>query len=188
MSLTLAAVLALAAQCAPTVAPDTIASIAQTESGLNELAVHDNTAVRSFQPASRDEAVALATDLIVAQRHSVDLGLMQVNSANLVFLGLSIPDAFDACRSIAGGAKVLSDAYQKALRSALSAYNTGDMQRGITNGYVGRVERASISVPSLQPTVPPSAPAPDVPPPSAVGWDVHAQSSGPQFVFLSSNK
>ena len=72
-------------------------------------------------------AIAVATDLIVGQRHSVDLGLMQVNSANLAALGLSIADAFDACRSVEAGGRVLSEAYQRALRGALSVYNTGDL-------------------------------------------------------------
>ena len=145
----MATVLGLAAQCAPGVAPDTIAAIARAESGLEPLAIHDNTVQRTFQSADLPEAIALATGLIVAQHHSVDLGLMQVNSANLARLGLSITDAFDACRSIEAGGRVLSEAYQGALRGALSAYNTGDPQRGISNGYVSRVEHAALSVPSI---------------------------------------
>ena len=49
MTLTMAAVLSLAAQCAPAVAPDTIASIAMAESGLNPFAIHDNTVQRTVQ-------------------------------------------------------------------------------------------------------------------------------------------
>src|SRR4051794_16951924 len=122
-ALSVVAVLALAQQCAPVVAPETVASVAKTESGLNPLAMHDNTTGRSYAPESVDAAIAIATDLILGQRHSVDLGLMQVNSANLTISGLSIADAFNACHSIEAGARILSGAFHRALRSALSTYN-----------------------------------------------------------------
>jgi type IV secretion system protein VirB1 len=184
-TLAMATVLSLAAQCAPGVAPDTVAAIAQAESGLEPLAIHDNTVQRTFQPANLPEAIALATDLIVAQHHSVDLGLMQVNSANFATLGLSIANAFDACHSIEAGGHVLSSVYQRALRGALSAYNTGDPQRGVSNGYVSRVEHAALSVPSISPgaSAPPAQPHTSPPTPAAAGWDVFAQSGGTQFVF-----
>jgi type IV secretion system protein VirB1 len=183
--LAMATVLSLAAQCGSGVAPDTIASIAQAESSLDPLVIHDNTVQRTFQSGNLPEAIALATDLIVAQHHSADLGLMQVNSANLATLGLSITDAFDACRSIEAGGRLLSEVYQRALRGALSAYNTGDLQRGISNGYVGRVEHAALSVPSIAPGAPaPPAQTRASPPASAAaGWDVFAQSGGSPFVF-----
>src|SRR5260370_12467446 len=183
--LAMAAVLSLAAKCAPDVAPDTIASIALAESGLDPLTIHDNTARQVFQSANLTGAIALAKDLIMAQHHSVDLGLMQVNSANLARLGLSMTDAFDACQSIAAGGRVLSEAYQRALRGALSAYNTGDPKRGIANGYVSRVEHAALSVPSIAPGAAGSAAQRHASPlrSAAAGWDVFAQSGGAQFVF-----
>src|SRR5690349_5752967 len=57
MTLTMAAVLSLAAQCAPGVAPDTIASIAMAESGLNPLAIHDNTVQRTVQIDDPSDAI-----------------------------------------------------------------------------------------------------------------------------------
>jgi type IV secretion system protein VirB1 len=181
----MAAVLALAPQCAPGIAPDTITSIAQAESGLDPLAIHDNTVRQTIHPTNLREAIAVATDLIVAHHHSVDIGLMQVNSANFAILELSITDAFDACHSIQAGGRVLSEAYQRALRGALSAYNTGDLQRGITNGYVNRIEHAALSVPSIVPgaPAPPAQPQASSPSQAAGGWDVFARSGGPQFVF-----
>ena len=138
-----------------------------------------------FKSTSPSDAIAVATDLIVGRRHSVDLGLMQVNSANLASLGLSITDAFDACRSVEAGGRVLSEAYQRALRGALSVYNTGDLQRGIANGYVSHVERTALSVPPIARGASlPSAPPPSLSPkPAAGGWDVFAQSGGTPFVF-----
>ena len=54
---------------------------------------------------------------------------MQVNSANLAGLGLSITDTFDTCRNIQGGSRILASGYvapgsggdtQPALIQALS--------------------------------------------------------------------
>ena len=140
--LSVVAALALAHQCAPGVAPDTIVSIAKAESGLYALAVLDNTSGTRHAPDTPGAAIALATDPIVAQHHSVDLGLMQVNGANLPAVDLSIADAFDACQSMRAGSEILSQAYHHALRAMLSIYNAGDPIRGITNGYVAGVEAA----------------------------------------------
>ncbi|HEX4173261.1 MAG TPA: transglycosylase SLT domain-containing protein, partial [Acetobacteraceae bacterium] len=107
-----------------------------------------------YAPASVNEAVALATSLIEQRHHNVDLGLMQINSAHLARFGLSIPDAFNACRSIGIGARILSGAFHHALRAALSTYNTGDPQRGIDSGYVASVEAAAVTIPAITPGLP----------------------------------
>ena len=127
--LPLAVVSTLAVACAPSVAPGTLAAVAQTESHLDPLAIHDNTEGRSYQPGDTARAIGLAHRLI-AERHSVDLGLMQINSGNSRWLGLTVEDAFDPCRSIAAGAAVLT---------AYSRYNTGSPTAGFRNGYVARV-------------------------------------------------
>jgi type IV secretion system protein VirB1 len=196
MILELAAFAALAAACAPSVAPETLAAVARTESGFNAHAINLNGAGGGAQPVgTRGEAIALATELIVMRGRSVDLGLMQVNSANLGRLGLSIADAFDPCRSLAAGARVLAEGYaasargeadpQRALRAALSRYNTGHPERGFAHGYVGRVEASAERVvpalrlrgeASVNPT--PLAPPPAVPPalPGPPAWDVFGQA------------
>ena len=203
----LALFLQLAASCAPHVAPETLAAVARTESNFTELAIHDNATRRSFAPASRDEAIALATDAISVQRHSVDLGLMQINSANLPRLGMSVADAFDPCRSLAAADRVLvagyalpanQDGQQEALRQALSRYNTGNPVRGVANGYVARVQAAAeVVVPAIRlraepneearPKPPIAAPEPPSAPPS---WDVYRQArangAGGTLVFGSS--
>jgi type IV secretion system protein VirB1 len=187
-ALSVVAALVLARQCAPGVAPETVVSIAKTESALQTLAVHDNTSGTRYAPETRDAAIALATKLIAEQHHNVDLGLMQVNSANLATVGLSIGDAFDACHSMHAGAAILSGAFDHALRAALSAYNTGDPQRGIANGYVARVEAAITAVPpigALASPAPTAAPAADAATKAAGGWDLFAHGGGTPFVFTS---
>ena len=187
----LALFLQLAASCAPHVAPETLAAVARTESSFEELSIHDNTTRRTIQAAGRAEAVAVATDAISTQRHSVDLGLMQINSANLPWLGMSIADAFDACRSLAAADRVLVAGYvptgqrdqQEALRQALSRYNTGDPARGVANGYVARVQAAAeVVVPAIRLRAGPAdaaqprsvaLPTVTAPPPA---WDVYRQA------------
>lgn len=100
------------------------------------------------QPASVSEAVATANWLI-ANGYNIDMGLGQVNSANLGKTGLSVEAAFDPCRNLAASAKILLWNYQSAsrktsdeqaaLHAALSAYNTGSFSRGFKNGYVRKV-------------------------------------------------
>ena len=127
--LPLAIVTTLAVTCAPQVAPATLAAIAQTESGLDPLAVGDNTAHRSYHPAAKPEAIALAAQL-AAEGHDLDLGLMQINRRNFGWLGLASADAFEPCRSLAAGAAVLT---------ALSRYNTGKSSSPVGMDYARRV-------------------------------------------------
>jgi len=201
MPLTLAVALALASQCAPEVAPETLLSVVQVESRFNPLAVGINGTPRlTSAPLSLQDAISKAQTLIAAGR-SVDLGLGQINSRNLGWLGLSLPQAFEPCANLAAAARVLRAGYarnavtgddQAALRRALSLYNTGNPERGIQNGYVAKVaSAATVVVPAIEvaetaPTVrsPPSLEAairPRQPPPA---WDVFGQSTvGRRFVL-----
>jgi len=142
----------LALRCGPTIAPSTLASVAQTESAFEALAINDNTTGTSGVPATRDIAIQLASKLLEAG-HSVDLGIMQINSGNFQKLGLTLEAAFDPCKSVAAAATVLTGSFsgggsthegqQAAVRVAISKYNTGDAQRGFDNGYVHKVELAA---------------------------------------------
>jgi type IV secretion system protein VirB1 len=182
----------LALRCGPSVAPSTLASVAQTESGFQALAINDNTTGTRGVPATRDIAVEIASKLIEAS-HSVDLGIMQINSRNFAALGLTVATAFDPCKSVAAAAVILAGDYiggethdeqQSALRIALSKYNTGDAQRGFANGYVRHVESAARSVvPALDVNAPAAAtegqtlpaaavPAAPVDPNAPPSWDV----------------
>lgn len=159
--LDLAMVLALAAQCAPTVSPPTLAAIAHAESRFDPLAIGVNNGPAVRRARTPTEAAATARLLIAAGRN-IDLGLAQINSANLDWLGLSIEAAFDPCRNLAAAATVLIAGYrpssetptarQLALRVALSRYNTGHPSRGFRNGYVSRVEASAIRLGLAMPT------------------------------------
>lgn len=136
-------------QCAPDVAPDTIRAIIRTESGFDPLALNVNgTARLAGRPKTAEEAVQWSQWLI-DRGHSVDMGLMQINSRNLKRLNLTVAEVFQPCQNIKAGAQILTADYQraakihgegsKALLLAISAYNTGSFERGFRNGYVEKV-------------------------------------------------
>jgi type IV secretion system protein VirB1 len=138
---------ALAGRCAPAIPVAMLEAVARTESGLDPWAVHDNTTGVTEKPASANEALSTASSWI-NRGDSVDVGLMQVNSANFSALGLTTVSALDPCASLGGGAAVLQAAYaggkttaeqQVALLMALSRYNTGSPLKGIMNGYARTV-------------------------------------------------
>ncbi|KAA0577906.1 lytic transglycosylase domain-containing protein [Azospirillum sp. B21] len=192
MTLSLALFAHLAAACGPWVHVDTLAAVAQAESGLDPLAIGDATAGRAHRPRSPAAAVAQATALL-RRGHSLDLGLLQLNSATLARLGLGVADAFEPCRNIAAGARVLAGGFdprgsedgQQALVRALSRYNTGSPERGVANGYVARVQAAAAAVvPAirLEGTARPDSGSPAPPPPATAplpeppAWDVYARA------------
>lgn len=143
--------LALLAQCAPGVAPDTMAAVVMAESRGDPLKIQVNSGARLLrQPQTRAEATQAAKALL-SMGASFDAGLAQVNSANFRRLGLTAENVFDACTNVAAGATVLRENYEaavkagsrKPLAAALSLYNTGSLSRGLANGYVDRVRRAA---------------------------------------------
>jgi type IV secretion system protein VirB1 len=152
-------------QCAPEVHLSTMQAIIRTESGFNPIAININGGTRlPRQPRSKAEAISWARWLIT-RGYSVDLGLMQINSANLPRLGLDAESIFDPCRNLQAGASILVNNYSRAARQsdnsrsallkAISAYNTGNFKGGFRNGYVSRVIQAPAVVPSDDQNAPP---------------------------------
>lgn len=147
MGYSTAAILGLAAQCAPNIAPQTVAAIVRTESRGNPFALNVNGGQQPPPATNAADAAATARRYISAG-YSVDLGLSQINSRNMRWLGLTWETVFDPCTNIAALGRVLSQNYQSvkhgrepqtALRLALSLYNTGSTSRGFRNGYVAKV-------------------------------------------------
>ncbi|HEV3156892.1 MAG TPA: lytic transglycosylase domain-containing protein [Candidatus Baltobacteraceae bacterium] len=136
--------------CAPQIGERTMHAVVTVESGGHPYEIDDDTLHVSYAPRSRDEAIMWATYLL-ERGHNLDLGIAQVNSANLSGLGLSVSDAFDPCTNIRAGGRILSRSYasavahfgpgQYALRRALGAYNTGSIYAG--GRYISKVLAAA---------------------------------------------
>ena len=145
-------------QCGNGVQASIVEAIIQAESSGNPWAVNVNVRDGQVQPLlvparSLDEAVAQATQLH-AEGYSFDVGLMQVNSANVARLGVPFEEAFDVCTNLNMGTTVYNefaagagrhaeefDTPRKQMMATLSAYNTGSYWKGFVNGYVYRVLR-----------------------------------------------
>lgn len=103
MQFTTAAILGLAAQCAPSVAPSTIAAIVHTESKGYQFALNVNGAARQPRRADTAAHAARIARSYIARGYSVDLGLGQINSRNMRALGLTWESVFDPCINIGAG-------------------------------------------------------------------------------------
>jgi type IV secretion system protein VirB1 len=137
----------LASSCAPGVEIPTLRAVAAVESHFDPLAVRDNTTHESWTPFSLSAAAALTRDRLKLG-HSVDIGLMQINSGNLASLGIGVEDALDACHSLDAAHRILQNAFaagsseaerQAAILITLSRYNTGKSLAGVANGYANQV-------------------------------------------------
>jgi type IV secretion system protein VirB1 len=189
--------------CAPNVSPSTMTAIVRVESGGNTLALRDNTLGQAYAPRNGAEAISWASQLI-ALGHSLDLGLSQVNSANLPKLGISVRDAFNPCTNLSAGSAILGADYsaaasrfgagQYALRRALGAYNTGSLYAG--QDYVNEILAAAGLSPENDGVVATKAPAAKAPAARAKhrsapsgpspGYTVQRTAGSPVTVFVGS--
>ena len=161
----------LGRRCLPMVPLSTLNAIVRVESGGNANAMDidfpksllkrwrlpDGTLHIKRQPATPEEALAW---LRYFEQHaiSVDVGLMQVSTAEAERRGLAPESLLDPCNNLRAGWEILEEAYQTevstygpgqtALQHALSRYNTGDTERGFDNGYVRRVLAAFSELPN----------------------------------------
>ncbi|MCF3642941.1 transglycosylase SLT domain-containing protein [Rhizobium sp. TRM95111] len=139
--------MALVEQCAPTVAPQTMAAVVQVESSFNPYAIGVVGGRLARQPKSLDEAVATAQSL-EAQGFNFSVGIAQVNRYNLPKYSLSYARAFDPCENLRAGSKILEECYgraharmpgkeQEALQAAFSCYYSGNFTRGFRPDKAG---------------------------------------------------
>lgn len=185
---------ALVLMCAPAVHLDTMLKIVAHESGGNPFAIGINSSQVHLprQPQSLSEAIGTATTL-KASGFDFDAGLGQLNARNIERLGLTFEQVFDPCQNLAATSQILYDNYVRASRrfttvdaaltAALSAYNTGDFSRGVTNGYVKKVLNAKPEKISGKLIAPASVPAL-----TAVSLPVIASSSGASAVAPAKRK
>jgi len=158
-------VAALQSHCLPAVPLSTIGAIIRVESDGNPNTMQidfprvilkrwhlpEGTLRLKRQPATQREALEW---LGYFERRGifVDVGLMQVSTAEARRRGISVESLLDPCSNLRAGWQILDSAYQievkiygpgqGALQHAISRYNTGDTQRGIDSGYLARVMAA----------------------------------------------
>jgi len=156
----LAAFLSLAQQCAPAVAPATMAAVVRVESDFNPYAIGVLHGRLQRQPVNLGEAIATARALD-ATGWNYSAGLAQVNRSNWSRSSLTQETVFDPCLNLAAGAAILQECFERAkqaqtrahaathaqehsqtqdaLHAGLSCYASGDFSRGFRTGYVQRV-------------------------------------------------
>jgi len=145
-ALSIPVALAIALHCAPAEDPGMLVGIAQQESDLDPLTLHDNTSGEMLRGAGVIETARR----LIAAGHSVDLGAWQINSRNLSLLALGIADAFEPCKAVAAAARLIE---------LFSRYNTGSPSRGIANRYTRAVLGAIRAVKAAAPVPPARAAA-----------------------------
>jgi len=156
---------ALQSRCLPAVPLSTLSAIISVESGGNPNAMQidspravlkqwhlpEGTLRLERQPATEREALEWL-EYFERRNISVDLGLMQVSTAEAHRRGLPPESLLDPCFNLRAGWQILDSAYQletktygpgqTALQHAISRYNTRDTQHGIDNGYLARIMTA----------------------------------------------
>jgi len=155
-------IISLQSTCLPTAPLSTLRAVVQVESRGNPNAMQidfpkgllkrwrlaEGTLRLKRQPTNQREALDW---LAYFQSYDifVDLGLMQVSTAEAKRRGISPESLLEPCTNLRVGWQILEDAYQiekksygpgqEALQHAISRYNTGDPHRGIANGYLASV-------------------------------------------------
>lgn len=160
----------LAQECAPTVAPQTMAAVVQVESSFNPFAIGIVGGRLQRQPETKEEAIATAESL-EAEDWNFSIGIAQINRYNLPKYDLTYEQAFDPCENMRVGSKILEDCYtralarvegdeQQALQSAFSCYYSGNFTRGFQPdregdpSYVEKVLAQADVAPQAIPVVP----------------------------------
>ncbi|ELU9444791.1 lytic transglycosylase domain-containing protein [Enterobacter hormaechei] len=157
MPIAATAFLALAAQCAPNVDPDTLARIVKTESGFNPYAIAVVEPPDSIQAKSLNEALAVIANL---QKRGLNysIGLGQINKSN--FGSLTAKEVLDPCQNLKLAQKVLQDCYNRAMQEttdqqaallrSFSCYYSNNFIRGFMpekydgKSYVQRIVAAKV--------------------------------------------
>lgn len=139
--------IALVQQCAPTVAPETMAAIVNVESSYNPYAIGVVKGALKRQPRNKQEAVATAKALAAAG-WNFSIGVAQVNRYNLPKYNLTYEQAFEPCPNLRAGSKILEDCFlraddnkrseQQALKAAISCYYSGNFTRGFKPDVRGK--------------------------------------------------
>jgi type IV secretion system protein VirB1 len=140
---------ALLDQCAPQVSPVLMQALVRAESAGRPLAIGmDRGQDPVKQPETLQQAVETARALAAAGRR-FSVGLAQIHVSNVRLYGMNWEQAFDACQNLAVGQKILWNFFHRATASgyagvaavwaALRGYNSGAVDRTISDDYASRI-------------------------------------------------
>ena len=147
--------LALLQACAPEVAPVTMAAIIGTESSGWPWTINVNGLPDGSMRFSTKQAAIAAATRYIRMGYKVDMGIAQVDSENLSWLGLSVQQVFSPCTNLQAAERVLVGAYRQAgaagtvsLKGAFEAYNSGNTNG---DGHYARVvyHQAGVEIPAI---------------------------------------
>ncbi len=134
-TLTLAA---LIQTCAPMVAPSTMASVITVESGVNPYAIGVVGGRLVRQPQNQAEAVA-TVEMLEQLGMNYSVGIAQVNKKNFKAYGLTLESAFDPCRNLTAGGRILHACYMNSLRTS-QTNEQAHLTRAFSCYYSGRLD------------------------------------------------
>ena len=151
----------LARRCAPSVAPDTLRAIVQTESNFNPYAI--GVVGGSVKPPKNFQEAMSTIAALEQQGADYSVGIAQINKGNFAKLNINAMQALDACTNLKAASVILSDCYTQAkrqggsekqsLNDALSCYYSGNFKTGYRHGYVAKVQKHAqvpVTVPSIR--------------------------------------
>ncbi|WP_434779721.1 lytic transglycosylase domain-containing protein [Neisseria sp. Ec49-e6-T10] len=94
------------------------------------------------QPRNLQEAIATA-EMLRQKGYNYSVGLAQVNQSNFKRYQInSHSQAFDRCRNLQAGAKILRECYERSGKDwgkAFSCYYSGNFVTGFKHGYVQKI-------------------------------------------------
>lgn len=163
---------AIAQECAPTVAPATLRAMATVESSHNPHAIGVVNGRLARQPRNLPEAISTVMAL---QKQGIrfSAGLIQIYVKNWPAYQLDHESVFDPCANMRAAAGILTDCYKRAsrwtdapqvaLRNALSCYYSNNFVTGYQHGYVQKVVAAALAAPLLAPGLSPKEAGADTP-------------------------
>lgn len=109
----------------------------------------DGKSLISFSSKNKAEAKEIAQKYIT-QGFNIDVGFMQLNSANFEQLNTTLDKALEPCTNIYLASTIFYNFYKQTnkensklhrIKQSLSAYNTGSFEKGFKNGYVDKYEK-----------------------------------------------
>lgn len=116
-----------------------LAAVISLESRFEPFAIRINSGPPlASQPASKAEAIALATSL-VADHQDIQIGLGGIGMEELRKLNLSLSDAFDPCMNLKATATLLDGYYRFAVRAGADAAQAENV---MLQSYYGRDDPA----------------------------------------------